>query len=185
MTDPFPDEIDEALWDEACRRADAIRSFLKRNSARATAADVAELAARLGLSQATAYRLIKLFRAGGTILSLVDRKRGRPQGHRVLDDKREEIIRATINAYYLKRTRPTVSQLVRDVQTNCISTGLKPPHRRTIVTRLKEIDLQKRARRRGEQKIIKATTPVPGTFGASPPPGDGPDRPYEGRRLRC
>lgn len=75
MTDPSPDEIDEALWDEACRRADAIRSFLKRNPASATAADVAELAARLGLSQATAYRLIKLFRAGGTILSLVDRKR--------------------------------------------------------------------------------------------------------------
>ncbi|MER8479734.1 DDE-type integrase/transposase/recombinase [Mesorhizobium sp. M0142] len=169
MTDPFPDEIDEALWDEACRRADAIRSFLKRNPASATAADVAELAARLGLSQATAYRLIKLFRAGGTILSLVDRKRGRPQGHRVLDDKREEIIRATINAYYLKRTRPTVSQLVRDVQTNCTSAGLKPPHRRTIVARLNEIDLQKRAKRRGEQKIVKATTPVPGAFGASRP----------------
>ncbi|TIM19634.1 MAG: transposase, partial [Mesorhizobium sp.] len=126
-------------------------------------------AARLGLSQATAYRLIKLFRAGGTILSLIDRKRGRPKGHRVLDDKREEIIRATINAYYLKRTRPTVSQLVRDVQTNCISAGLKPPHRRTIVARLKEIDLQKRAKRRGEQKIVKATTPVPGTFVAGLP----------------
>lgn len=147
MSDPFPDEIDDALWDEACRRGDAIRSFLKRNPAGATAADVAELAARLGLSQATAYRLIKLFRAGGTILSLVDRKRGRPQGHRVLDDKREEVILATIKAYYLKRTRPTVSQLVRDVHTNCISAGFKPPHRRTIVTRLKDIDLQKRARR--------------------------------------
>ncbi|MDO9306404.1 MAG: helix-turn-helix domain-containing protein, partial [Mesorhizobium sp.] len=71
-------------------------------------------AARLGLSQATAYRLIKLFRAAGTILSLVDRKRGRPQGHCVLDGKREAIIRAMINAYYLKRTRPTVSQLVRN-----------------------------------------------------------------------
>lgn len=34
MADPFPDEIDEALWDEACRRADAIRSFpqMLRNS---------------------------------------------------------------------------------------------------------------------------------------------------------
>ncbi|MER8550219.1 helix-turn-helix domain-containing protein [Mesorhizobium sp. M1169] len=60
--------------------------------ASATAADVAELAARLGLSQATAYRLIKLFRAGGIILSLVDRKRGRPQGHRVPGD-----IRATVS----------------------------------------------------------------------------------------
>ena len=80
MTDLFPAEIDEVIWDEASRRADAIRGFLKRNPEGATAGDVAELAAELDLSRATAYRLIKLFRAGGTVLSLVDRKRGRPEG---------------------------------------------------------------------------------------------------------
>lgn len=169
MTDPFPDEIDEALWDEAFRRANAIRSFLKRNPDSATVADVSKLAATLSLSQSTAYRLIKLFRTGGTVLSLVDRKRGRPEGHRTLDKKREEIVRATINAYYLKLSRETVSQLVRDVQTTCMSTGLKSPHRRTILARLEDIDLQNRAKRRGEQKIVKATTAVPGTFGASRP----------------
>ena len=169
MSDPFPDEIDEALWDEACRRADAIRDFLKRHPHSSTAGDVAGLAAELGLGRATAYRLIKLFRSGGTVMSLVDRKRGRPEGHRVLDEKREEIIRTAIHASYLKRTRPAVSQLVRDVRTNCISTGLMPPHRRTIVARLEDIDLQKRAKRRGEQKIVKATTAVPGVFSASRP----------------
>ncbi|RWI30858.1 MAG: transposase [Mesorhizobium sp.] len=169
MSDLFPDEIDEALWDEACRRADAIRSFLKRHPSGSTAGDVAGLAAELGLGRATAYRLIKLFRSGGTVMTLVDRKRGRPEGHRVLDEKREEIIRTTINSSYLKRNRPTVSQLVRDVQTNCMTAGLRSPHRRTIVTRLEDIDLQKRAKRRGEQKIVKATTAVPGVFGASRP----------------
>ncbi|ANN61889.1 transposase (plasmid) [Mesorhizobium loti NZP2037] len=169
MSDPFPDEIDEALWDEACRRADAIRDFLKRHPHSSTAGDVAGLAAELGLGRATAYRLIKLFRSGGTVMSLVDRKRGRPEGHRVLDEKREEIIRTAIHASYLKRTRPAVSQLVRDVRTNCISTGLMPPHRRTIVARLEDIDLQKQAKRRGEQKIVKATTAVPGVFSASRP----------------
>jgi putative transposase len=48
MSDPFPEEIDEMLWDEACRRADAIRGFLKGSPTNATAADVAELAADLG-----------------------------------------------------------------------------------------------------------------------------------------
>ena len=80
MSDLFPDEIDEPLWEEACRRADAIRGFLRRHTHRTAAGAVAELAAELGLSQATAYRLIKLFRSGGTVLSLVDRKRGRPEG---------------------------------------------------------------------------------------------------------
>ena len=50
MRDPFPEEIDEALWDEACRRADAIRGFLKGNPTNATAANIGELAADLGLS---------------------------------------------------------------------------------------------------------------------------------------
>ncbi|MCK9553894.1 helix-turn-helix domain-containing protein [Aquamicrobium sp.] len=169
MSAPFPDEIDDALWDEACRRAQAIREFLKRNPDGTTAADVADLAAKMDVSQATAYRLIKLFRTGGTVLSLVGRKRGRPEGHRTLDDKREEIVHTTINAYYLKRTRPSISQLVRDVQTNCVSVGLKPPHRRTVVARVKGLDVRKRAKRRGEQKIVKATTAVPGSFEAARP----------------
>jgi putative transposase len=130
MSDPFPDDVDEQSWDEACRRADAIRNFLKRRTGSTKTGDVVELAAEIGLSQATAYRLIKVFRAGGTILSLVDRKSGRPEGHRVLDEKREKVIQATIKAFYLKRNRPTVSPLVREVQTNCILAGLKPPHRR-------------------------------------------------------
>ena len=169
MNDPFPDEIDELHWDEACRRADAIRDFLKRRTSTAIIGDVAGIAATLGLSQATTYRLIKLFRAGGTVMSLMDRRRGRPEGHRTLDDKREEIIRTTIAGFYLKRNRPTFSRLVREVQTNCMSAGLKSPHRRTIKARLEDIDLQRRAKRRGEKKIVKATTAVPGGFGASRP----------------
>ncbi|WP_341858125.1 hypothetical protein [Sinorhizobium medicae] len=87
----------------------------------------------------------------------------------MLDDQREEIIRTTISRYYLTRNRPTVSQLVRDVQTNSMSAGLKPPHRRTIKARLEDIDLQKRAKRRGEDKIVKETQAVPGVFAASRP----------------
>ena len=41
------------------------------------------------------------------------------------------------------------------------------PHRGMIVARLEDIDLQKRARRRSEQKVVKTTPAVPGAFGAS------------------
>ncbi|TWC78351.1 putative transposase [Rhizobium sp. SJZ105] len=102
-------------------------------------------------------------------MSLVERKPGRPDGRRMLDDNREEIIRATINRYYLTKNRPGISQLVRDIQTNCVSAGLKPPHRRTIETRLQDIDLHKRAKRRGEAEIVKRTTAVPGGLTASRP----------------
>lgn len=47
--------------------------------------------------------------------------------------------------------------------------GLKPPHRRTIKARLEEIDLQRRAKRRGESEIVKQIKAVPGVFAASRP----------------
>ena len=83
-------------------------------------------------------------------MSLVETKRGRPTGHRALDVQREEIIEKAIRKYYLKPTRPTVSQLVRDIETDCAAEGLKPPHRRTIERRLGDLDLRHRAQRRGE-----------------------------------
>ncbi|WP_299870085.1 helix-turn-helix domain-containing protein, partial [uncultured Roseobacter sp.] len=85
MTDPLSDEIDEDLWNEASSRADAIRRFLKDNPGRTSAADIARLADELDLSRASVFRLIKLFRVGGTVASLLERKRGRPVGHRTLD----------------------------------------------------------------------------------------------------
>jgi putative transposase len=126
MNDPFPDQVDEQNWDEACRRADAIRDFLKQQPDGSTIGSIAALAAELGLSQATTYRLLKLFRQGGTVSSLADRKRGRPEGHRTLDTRRDEIIRVAIHGFYLKRNRPPFSRLVREVQTHCVSAGLSP-----------------------------------------------------------
>ncbi|MEO1607686.1 MAG: helix-turn-helix domain-containing protein, partial [Pseudomonadota bacterium] len=138
MTEPLPDEVDDALWAEACRRAAAIRRFLESSSSEST---VADLASELQVSQATTYRLLRRFRTDGTVMSLVETKRGRPTGHRALDARREEIIEKAIRTYFLKPTRPTVSQLVRDIETDCAAAGLKPPHRRTIERRLDDLDL--------------------------------------------
>ena len=30
MSEPFAEEIDDVDWDEACRKADAIRDFMRR-----------------------------------------------------------------------------------------------------------------------------------------------------------
>lgn len=124
MSEPFAEEIDDVDWDDACRKADVIREFLRRVSGPTTTAQIRDLADELRLSQASAYRLLKLFRAGGTVLSLVGRKAGRPVGHRVLDEARDEIIRAEIKRFYLKKNRPSVSALVREVNASCRAAGL-------------------------------------------------------------
>ncbi|WP_348630439.1 hypothetical protein [Mesorhizobium sp. M1A.T.Ca.IN.004.03.1.1] len=98
------------------------------------------------MSRATIYRLIKVFRKGGTVTSLLDRTRGRPKGSRTLDEKRQEIIRSTI-----------------------ATAGLKSPNWRTIKARVEDVDLETRAKRRGEKKIVKATIATPGEYSASRP----------------
>lgn len=169
MSEPFPDEIDDIDWDEACRRSDVIRKFLRQEPGPTTAARIRELAGELRLSQASAYRILRLFREGGTVLSLVGRRAGRRTGHRVLDDARDDIIKAEIKRFYLKKNRPSVSDLVREVNASCHVAGLAAPHRRTIVARIADIDLAKRAKARGEAKIEKSTIAVPGKFEVSRP----------------
>ncbi|SFF03606.1 Integrase core domain-containing protein [Sulfitobacter brevis] len=102
---------------------------------------------------------------------LVETKRGNRVGQRALEARSEEFSQNAIRKYYLQPTLPPVSQLVRDIRTDCTVEGLKPPHRRTIEKRLGDLDLRQRAQRRGERKIEKATTAVPGTLVASRPLG--------------
>lgn len=92
MTEPLPDEVDDVVWAEACRRAAAICRFLESNTSENTVTAIADLASDLQVSQATTYRLLRRFRADRTVISLIETKRGRPTGHRALDAQREEII---------------------------------------------------------------------------------------------
>ena len=105
MDDLQGDDDAEERWEEACRREEAIRDLLSRNPDGLKGRDVTDLAWELGLSRATAYRMIRLFRAGGTVTSLMDRTRGRREGFRTLDQEREEIIRQAIAGFYLKPIR--------------------------------------------------------------------------------
>ncbi len=158
MIDRFRDEIDETLREEACRRAETIREFLKRRFGNATSGDV-----ELRVSGA------KLFRASGTVMSLVERKPGRPDGRRVLDEGREEIIRATINRYYLTKKPPrhlSVSsgypnqlpiggtEAARSPDDRNSSPGHEPSQTRQTT---------------GASEIVKRTTAVPGGLTASRP----------------
>jgi putative transposase len=164
-----PDDVDDEKWIETCRRADIIRNYLQEKSRGNSSLTMAKLAIELALSRATTYRLVKLFREGGTVRSLLNRAPGRPVGMRFLDDQRQEIIHKTIHSMYLKPTRPPFVRLVREIQAHCISAGLKPVNWRTVKARLEDIELHKRAKQRGESKIIKMTTATPGEFRASRP----------------
>lgn len=159
----------EPAWEEACRREDAIRDLLHRHPQGLTAAMVDEVAGQLGMSRASLYRLIRLFRTGGTVTALMPRTAGRPQGLRLLDAKREAVIRQALKDVYLKPTRPPFARLVHEVQTRCLEQDLPPPNWRTVKQRVLEVDLQTRAKRRGDAAVLKATTATPGSYTAARP----------------
>jgi len=159
----------DPAWEEACRREEAIREFLRRYPKGLTYAAVDGVASELGVSRMTVYRLIQSFRSAGTVTSLLPRSRGRPQGLRMLDGKREALIRQALNEFFLQRTKPSLARLVHDVQTRCLHDGLPPPNWRTIKKRVLDIDLRTRARRRGEMDVMKETEATPGSYAASRP----------------
>ena len=66
-TIPDNEEMDRRR-EEGCRREEAIRSLLKRHGVkRLTMNDVKDVAWELGVSRATTYRLVKAYRANGTV----------------------------------------------------------------------------------------------------------------------
>ena len=169
MSETEADPEDAANWEEACRREDAVRKFVLRRDDNRKSATVNELARELGLSRATVYRMIGIFRAGGTVTSLMGKAPGRRRGHRALDPKREALIQETIKLFYLKPTKPSVARLVHEIRTRCLALGLPPPNWRTVKVRITDLDARVRARKRGESALLKSTTAVPGEYRASRP----------------
>ena len=57
MSKPFADEIDDTDWDEACRKADVIRKFLRRESGPTTVGQMRELAGQQMLRMLRRHRM--------------------------------------------------------------------------------------------------------------------------------
>lgn len=82
----------------------AIRELLSRSTgARLKMSDVEEVALELGVSPATLYRLITIYRHTPTVEALEPRQRGRRKGAQFLDKPRHETIRKMIREVYLSR----------------------------------------------------------------------------------
>jgi putative transposase len=133
-----------ATWAEGQRRHQAIRELLKRHRGRLTNCDVSDVARELGVSRATLYRLINLYRRFGTVEALLPRRAGRRRGTRVLSGEIEITIRTTIQEIRLARPQPTLTHVVERVHARCLERNLPRPHRRTIQARLVTVDQRER-----------------------------------------
>jgi DtxR family manganese transport transcriptional regulator len=132
------------------RREAAVRAVLARVDGKLSQGLIEELKKDLGVSRATAYRMIKTFRSCGAVTSPLTRPVGRPKGARVLDPKRETLIREAIDTFYLQPRRPKFSELVQEIARRCQEKRLPPPNWRTVRARVQDVDVETRLRRRRE-----------------------------------
>ena len=162
-------EVSNANWQQAERLSAALTPLLSR--ATIGRKEMAELAAREGLSVPTLYRWLRRFRATGSPFSLMSKPRGpRPDAHRI-PLFAEQAIQEVIDTYYLTRQRPTAQKVIQEVVRFCRDNNIHPPAGNTVRARLRQIPEQKVLMLRGQRERAKNRfTPAPGTF----PGADGP-----------
>ncbi|MGO4560275.1 response regulator transcription factor [Mesorhizobium sp. 2RAF21] len=130
-------------WQQAILRANAIEALISRPSEKRTRAAIQAVAAKLGVSLATVYRLMRVLREGGTTETFFERRRGRPRGLRTLEGRCEEIIQDVLQDHGDNPDPLPLSAVLRTIHDRCIATGLKPPHRRTVTARLNDLNSRK------------------------------------------
>jgi putative transposase len=148
---PTIDSPSDADWDIASHREVALKVLLETSSPAA----VAEVAADLGLSSAMVYRLLAVYRRNPSTSSLLPNRGGRVSGARLLSADVETIIQTLISGYYLKRQRPRVADLHRQIILQCRKAKLVPPSYKAVWVRVNSIDLALTARKREGAKAAR------------------------------
>jgi putative transposase len=115
---------------------------------RTSTAAIRAAARQLGINQAYCYRLLRRLRADPTVTALLPRPRGRARGARLLSPDVETIIEATIDDFYLQRSCPSASELLREVERRCAARSLGAPSYKAISQRLAALDPREVLRRR-------------------------------------
>lgn len=155
--------LEDKDWQEAQRRFSIIRPLL--STPRRTREMVAESARAAGVHVATLYRWIETYERAGRVSSLIQLKRDGGRGRSRLSADVEEIIRATIQDFYLHKQQRSMQQTCSEVEKRCRNAGIKPPHPNTIRNRISAIaGREKLERRRGRRAAKEQFTPTVSHF---------------------
>jgi putative transposase len=135
-----------ANGDEAARRAAVLRPLVRDYLAGTGSLEsgVRDAVWELGVSRATVWRWIRrLAQEGGRTSSLAPRKRGRRAGTVLVSSEVEVVIEEHLTRYYLRRERPSLGRVVKEIRNACGALGLQMPTRRTVQRRLDAMDARK------------------------------------------
>jgi putative transposase len=155
--------VDGALWEEARRRLPLVRRVA--SDPNRTRAQVSELAAALGRGVTQTYALLRRFQVDPRLTSLLPQHRGPAHGYSRLTREVDALIEEVIEAFYLTKQRPKISDLVIEVRRRCHALGLTPPSRKGIRARLRRKSSKEIvARREGRKAARDRFSPAVGSL---------------------
>jgi putative transposase len=147
-------DISDDRWTEAVRREATVRSLAAREDT--NRAEISVAARALGLSVAQLYRLLGAYRANPVTQSLVVNRPGPTKGHRLLPPDVETVITEAIESVFMRRERPTLAGLCREIRTSCHGAGLRPPSRKAVAARISARSLKDLVKAREGAAVAQA-----------------------------
>jgi len=153
------DQIPEADWKLAARRERIIAPLADRDHV--TQSEIEQAGEALRLGPAMVFRLLARYRRKRCTSVLVPETRGRKCGSRVLDPSLEKIIETAIKDFYLRREKPSLASLHREVRQACHKAGVTPPSYKAIQSRVRDFDPREViTRRMGPKQAAQLLSPV-------------------------
>jgi len=161
-------KADDKKWNLAIERFEIIKPLL--NNHERTTEDVKQIAKKAGKNHVTVYRWLKRYQETGLVSSLLRPVRS-DKGNSRLEMEVEEIIEQQLEDYYLRREKPSITQLYRRIVLECRDVDIEPPHKNTIYARANDIEERKAlSKRYGPKKARERFEPLRGKFPATNTP---------------
>lgn len=99
-------------------------------------ADIQQLVAELGIGRARIFNELRRLRQAPHPASLIPGRRGRKRGSRHLEDSVEKIIASHIKSSGLSQNSFDLRFLHQEIEADCLDAGLRPPHLKTVRSRI-------------------------------------------------
>ncbi len=137
----------------------------RSESSTRTRAEVAAAAAELGCGVIHMYALLGRYQADPRLTSLLPVQRGPRAGGSLLSGEVDAVIDDAIQAVYLTRQKPRISDLLTEIRRRCHALQLKPPGRWAVTARLlAKPQSEVVARRLGRKAARDRFSPVAGSL---------------------
>lgn len=157
--------ISDEDWEKAQFKYEAIQPLLSLSSDYIGTKGLEKRANECNVSSRTIRNWITAFETTGSIVSLLEQKRGWSTGKVRLERDSDQLIRDVIKDYFLTKQRPSVEATIREVYRRCNKLKMKEPSKNAIRLRINQIPEKDYLKGRGfREKARNKFTAKPGHF---------------------